>query len=183
MLHQIFPTQRLEEIVFTPITKNIITRYMNGMMSVLWTLPEIVEIFDMAGSTASATYNNLAISTRGEAEKALTRRDSSESDLQASLHRALSYSTPPPAFYRNYCPGGHSDSIFGAPLRDLKTNQDNVSKVMKICIEEVEKRGLDTKGIYSVCGQSCMYWEFMFSSTGRIFIQCTSTTGQLNSHQ
>jgi hypothetical protein len=138
----------------------------------------------MACSTASAKYNNLAISTSVEVETALTRGDSSESELRASHRRDLSFSIPPPAFYRrNYCPSAHSDLIFGASLIDLKTNQDNASKVMRICMEEVEKRGLDTKGIYSVCGQSCVYWEFMFIFTGRIFTQCTSTTGQLNSHQ
>jgi hypothetical protein len=134
-----------------------------------------------------------------EAEKVLARRDTSESDLRASFRRALSFSIfffffffffgpisfsiPPPTFYRNHCPSAHPNSglLFGVPLVGLETNQDNVSKVMKICIEEVEERGLDTKGIYSVNGQSCTYWEFIFSSTGRIFTQCTSTTGQLYS--
>jgi len=40
--------------------------------------------------------------------------------------------------------------IFGVPLVDVETNEDNVPKVMRMCIEEVEKRGLDTKGIYLV---------------------------------
>jgi hypothetical protein len=131
-------------------------------------LPEIVENFDMACSTASAKYNNLAISTRVEVEKVLARRDTSESDLRASFRRALSFSIPPPTFYRNYCPGAHSDFDFRCPLVDLETNQDNVPKVMRICMEEVEKRGLDTKGIYSV-SQSCMYWPWdscLVSQTG-----------------
>ena len=106
----------------------------------------------MARSTASAKYNNVAMSTRVEVEKALAGRDTSESDLRASFRRAFSFSIPPPTLYRNYCPGAHSDSglIFGVPLVDVETDQDNVPDVMRICIEEVEKRGLDTKGIYSV---------------------------------
>ncbi|KAN0140281.1 hypothetical protein V8E53_002177 [Lactarius tabidus] len=123
----------LEEFVFAPITKNIIVRYMDGMI------------------TASAKYNNLAMSTREEVEKVLARRDTSESNLRASFRRMLSVSIPPLAFYRNYCPGAHSDAglIFGEHLVDVETDQDNVPKVMRLCMEEVAKRGLDAKGIYS----------------------------------
>ena len=110
----------------------------------------------MTYSTASANYGDTASSTRVEVEKALTGRDISESDLRASFRRALSFSIPPPTIYRNYCPGVQPESIpdsgmvFGVPLVDVETNQDNVPKVMRICIEEVEKRGLHTKRIYSV---------------------------------
>jgi hypothetical protein len=130
-------------------------------MSVPLTSPESAENFDMACSTASAKYNNLAMSTRVEVENVLAGRDTSESNLRASFRHVLSVSIPPPTFYHNYCPGAHSDSslIFGVPLVDAEANQDNVSKVMRICIEEVEKRGLDTERIYSV-SQSCMYWAW-----------------------
>ena len=88
------------------------------------------------------------MSTRTEVEKALVGTDMS--DLRASFRRALSFSIPPPTLYRNNRPGAHSDLIFGVPLVDVETNEDNVPKVMRMCIEEVEKRGLDTKGIYLV---------------------------------
>ena len=93
-----------------------------------------------------------------EVENALTGRDTSESDLRASFRRSLSFSIPNPTFYRNYRPGVHLDSglIFGVPLVDVETNQDDVPKVMRVCIEEVEKRGLDANGIYSV-SQPCTY--------------------------
>jgi hypothetical protein len=115
---------------------------MDGIMSVPLTSPEIVENFDMLCRTASAKYDSSAIGTRVEVEKVLARRDTSESVLRTSFRRALSFSIPPPTFYRNYCPGAHSDSglIFGVPLVDLETDQDNVPKVMSICMEEVEKR-------------------------------------------
>ena len=109
----------------------------------------------MACSTASEKYGNTATSTRVEVENALIARDTpdSESDLRASLRHALSFSIPPPTFYRNYCPGVNPESIpvsgmvFGVPLVDVETNQDNVPKVMRICIEELEKRGLDNKSL------------------------------------
>jgi hypothetical protein len=124
----------------------------------------------MACSTASAKYNNLAMSTRVEAEKVLAGRDTSESNLLTSFRHVLSVSIPPVAFYCKYGPGAHWDSglIFGEHLVDVETDQDNVPEVMRLCMEEVEKRGLDTKGIYSV-SQSCMYWPWdscVVSQTG-----------------
>ncbi len=102
-----------------------------------------------------AKYDNLAMNTRTEVEKALAGTDTS--GLRASFRRALSFSIPPLTLYRNYRPGAYSDLIFGVPLGvppvELETNEnklDNVPKVMRMCIEEVEKRGLDTKKIYSV---------------------------------
>ncbi|KAH8989327.1 Rho GTPase activation protein [Lactarius hatsudake] len=64
-----------------------------------------------------------------------------------SLGHALSFSIPPLTLYCNYRPDAYSDLIFGVPLVDLTTD---VPKVIRMCIEEVEKRGLDTHKIYSV---------------------------------
>ncbi|KAN0140303.1 hypothetical protein V8E53_002199 [Lactarius tabidus] len=142
----------LEAYVFAPIINTIIMKYMDGMVIV------------------SAMYDNLAISTGEEVEKVLARSDTFEFDLRASFRRALSFSIPPPTFYRNHCPSAHSNSglIFGVPLVDLETNQDKISKVMRICIEEVEKRGLNTKGIYSFRWRFENEKSFSFRSTDNI---------------
>jgi hypothetical protein len=103
---------------------------------------------DTACSTACAKHDNLAMSTKAEVENALVGTDTS--DLRASFRRALSFSIPPPTLYRNYRPGAYSELVFGVSLVDVETNQDNVPKVMRMCIEEVEKRGLNTNKIYSV---------------------------------
>jgi hypothetical protein len=79
---------------------------------------------------------------------AFARTDTS--DLRAPFRRALSCSIPPQTLYRNYRPGAYSELIFGVPLVDLKANEDGVPKVMRECIEEVEKRGLNVVKIYSV---------------------------------
>ena len=71
-------------------------------------------------------------------------------ELKSSFRHALSFSIPPPAVYCNHRPGANSKSIFGVPLVEVETNQGNISKVMKLCIEEVEKRGLNVKKIYEV---------------------------------
>jgi hypothetical protein len=43
MLYQMFPMQCLEELVFTPIVKNVLVKYMDGMTSVLLSLYGIVQ--------------------------------------------------------------------------------------------------------------------------------------------
>ncbi|KAH9175078.1 Rho GTPase activation protein [Lactarius sanguifluus] len=122
----------LEELVFTPVIKNVLVKYMNGMV------------------TARILHDDLAMITRTEVEKALAGTDTS--NLKASFRQAISYSIPPITLYRNYRPSTYSDSnlIFGVPLVDLTTNRDNVPQVMRMCIEEVEKRGLNISKIYSV---------------------------------
>ncbi|KAI9433264.1 hypothetical protein H4582DRAFT_2101673 [Lactarius indigo] len=118
----------LEGLVFTPTIPNVLVKYMDGL-------------------TATYTkHGNLAMSTSAEVEKALAGTDTS--GLRASFGHGLSFSIPPLTLYCNYRPNTYSDLIFGVPLVNLTTNQDYVPKVIRICIEEVEKRGLDTKGIY-----------------------------------
>ncbi|KAI9453197.1 hypothetical protein BJY52DRAFT_1189751 [Lactarius psammicola] len=120
----------LEELVFTPTVKDALVKYMDGMV------------------TACAKHDNLAMNTRTEVEKVLAGTDAP--DLRASFRRSFSFSIPLPTFYRNYRPGAYSDLIFGVPLVDVETNEDNVPRLVRMCTEEVEKRGLNTKQIYSV---------------------------------
>ena len=146
-------------------------------MSVLLSLRGLQE-FDTTctNSTACAKYGNLAMNTRAEVEKASAGTDTS--DLRVSFRRALSFSIPPLAVYRNYRPGVYSDLIFGVPMVDLETS-DNVPKIMRMCIEEVEKRGLNTNKIYSV-SRSRHVLGPMFSVAGGFYIRRRSTTGQWN---
>ena len=136
---------------------------------------------DKACSTACGRYHHLEKSTKAKVEKAVARTDTS--DLRASFRLALSFSIPPLTHYRNYNrPGPYSHLIFGVPLVDVETNQDNVPKVMRMCIEEVEKRGLNTENIYLV---SCS-WRvsgFVFSGASGQSIQRRCTTGQYNPSQ
>ncbi|KAI9448586.1 hypothetical protein H4582DRAFT_2052008 [Lactarius indigo] len=138
----------LEELVFTPTVKNVLVKYMDGMI------------------TTCKTYGELAINTRAKVEKALAGTDTS--DLRTFFRRELSGSIPPPTLYRNYHLGAYSDLIFGVPLVEVETNEDGVPKVMKMCIEEVEKRGLNTKDIYSLRRRFESERPFSFSSADDI---------------
>ncbi|KAH9161827.1 hypothetical protein EDB89DRAFT_2080249 [Lactarius sanguifluus] len=138
----------LEDLVFTTTVKNALAKYMDGMV------------------VACVKYDNLAMSTRAEVEKALAGIDTS--GLAASFRHSLSISIPPLALYCNHRPDAYSDLIFGVPLVDLTTNEDNVPKVMRMCTEEVEKRGLNTHKIYSLRRRLETEKSFSFSPTGNI---------------
>jgi hypothetical protein len=110
----------------------------------LWNLPGS----DLLCSEASAMHGDIAKSTGAGVQDAMGGIDAS--DLRASFRRALSFSTPPLTLYHNYRPSGYSKLIFGVPLEDHRISEDNVPKVIRMCIEEVEKRGLHVDNIYSV---------------------------------
>ena len=93
-------------------------------------------------------YDDLEKRTTAEVKKALAGADTS--DLRASFRRALSFSIPPLTVYRNSRTGGYSNLTFCVPLVDHEMNEDNVPKVMRMCIEEVEMRGLNIDKIYLV---------------------------------
>ncbi|KAH9057732.1 hypothetical protein EDB87DRAFT_1832883 [Lactarius vividus] len=120
----------LEDLVFTTTIKDVLLRYVSGM------------------TTACAMYNHdLTTNLRPEVDKALAGTDTS--NLKASFRHTFSSSVPPPALYLNYRLGAHSNLVFGALLRDCMTDGDCVPKVIRMCMEEVEARGLDTDEIYS----------------------------------
>ncbi|KAH9017977.1 hypothetical protein EDB85DRAFT_2154825 [Lactarius pseudohatsudake] len=120
----------LEDLVFTTAIKDVLLGYVSGMI------------------TACAMYNHDLVANLGpEVEKALAGTDTS--NLKASFRHTFSSSIPPPALYLNYRLGGHSNLVFGVLLRDCMTDGDCVPKVIRMCMKEVEERGLDTYEIYS----------------------------------
>lgn len=104
--------------------------------------------------TCSATFttqSHLATNARTVVEKVSSETDTSV--LAASLRRSLAVSTPPPTLYYNYHVGECQDLIFGVTLVDYATargSENDVPKIIRICIEEVDRRGLDAEGIYRV---------------------------------
>jgi hypothetical protein len=170
-------TQCLEELVFTPTVKNVLVRYMDGMTLVLSSLLDISENLNTVCSSARTACDNLAMSTRAEVEKAMSAAD--VSGLRASFGHALSFSIPPLTLYCNYRRDASADLVFGVPLADLSTNQHNIPNVLRECIEEIEKRGLNTHKIYSV-SRSRRVFGFIFSVAGGFYIRSRDTAGQWN---
>ena len=115
--------------------------------------------------------------TRPGVGKALN--DGDDSELMGSFRRAFSLSVPPVTLYRNYRPSGYSNLIFGAPLVDPTSNQYDVPKVVRMCIAEVEGRGLNVNKIYSVSRSRVeVMLGLLFSSADRFYKRRGCTTGQ-----
>lgn len=84
-------------------------------------------------------------------------RISAEKDVSlftAHIPRLLALATPKPQYYENFSVGECRDLIFGVTLVDYSTakglNEGEVPKIIRICIKEIEQRGLDAEGIYRV---------------------------------
>lgn len=102
----------------------------------------------------SATYttqNHLASHTRSAVDNVCAETDTAI--LVATLHSSIARSTPSPILYYNYHVGECQDLIFGVNLVDYATargSENDVPKSLRICIDEIDKRGLDAEGIYRV---------------------------------
>ena len=97
---------------------------------------------------------NLQLASHGaqQVEKISTSRDMK--GVNAYIAQSLASSIPSPILYRNFYVGECRDLIFGFNLQDYATARDlpegEIPKIVRICIEEVDKRGLDAEGIYRV---------------------------------
>ncbi len=85
--------------------------------------------------------------------------------IAANIPRMLSIMSPRPIHYYNFNVGECKDLIFGVSLVDYATArgplEGDVPKIIRICIEEIDRRGLDAEGIYRasknlVCPTFCV---------------------------
>ncbi|KAH9027952.1 hypothetical protein EDB85DRAFT_78971 [Lactarius pseudohatsudake] len=100
--------------------------------------------------TLCTMHNDLAADARSAVENISAETDTSI--LAASLRSSLALSIPPRTLYHNYDVGECPDLVFGLSLADYATargSQNNVPTILRLCIEEVEKRGLEAEGIYT----------------------------------
>ena len=97
---------------------------------------------------------NLQLTSHGaqQVEKVSTVRDMG--GVHAYIGKSLASSIPNPIPYHNFYVGECRDLIFGFSLQDYATSRDlpegEIPKIVRICIEEVDRRGLDSEGIYRV---------------------------------
>ena len=97
---------------------------------------------------------NLQLTSHGaqQVEKVSTGRDMG--GVHTYIGQSLASSIPNPIPYHNFYVGECRDLIFGFSLQDYATSRDlpegEIPKIVRICIEEVDRRGLDSEGIYRV---------------------------------
>ncbi|KAG8220143.1 hypothetical protein J3R82DRAFT_1169 [Butyriboletus roseoflavus] len=92
--------------------------------------------------------------------RSMVTRISPEKDVSlvtTHIPRALASLIPKPIFYYNYNIGECSDLIFGVSLVDYATSrglgETEIPKIVRICIQEIDERGLESEGIYRVSGR------------------------------
>lgn len=95
-----------------------------------------------------------------EHARAVIQKISPEKDLASAtnqLPRSLESLIPEPILYYNYNVGECNDLIFGVSLVDYATSRGLsdgvVPRIVQLCIAEVDRRGLETEGIYRVSGR------------------------------
>lgn len=80
--------------------------------------------------------------------------DRDVSVIAAKIARTLPSEIPPPILYCNYYVGDCKDFIFGVSLVDYATARNlpegEVPKIVRLCIREIDQRGLNSEGIYRV---------------------------------
>ena len=89
---------------------------------------------------------------RRMADKIVPDQDSAA--IAANIPRMLSIMIPRPIYYYNFNVGECKDLIFGVSLVDYATArgllEGDVPKIIRICIEDIDRRGLDAEGIFRV---------------------------------
>lgn len=74
--------------------------------------------------------------------------------VSSNIVKMLAAQAPKPQYYQNYAVGECRDLIFGVSLVDYATakslGEGEIPKIVRICIKEIDDRGLDAEGIYRV---------------------------------
>uniref|UniRef100_D8PRV3 Rho-GAP domain-containing protein n=1 Tax=Schizophyllum commune (strain H4-8 / FGSC 9210) TaxID=578458 RepID=D8PRV3_SCHCM len=109
--------------------------------------------------------DNLIATTTTETQitthaKPMVDKISPERDVQrmtSFIPRAIASATPEQVHYEHGLQGVCSDLIFGISLTDYATGKNirdgEIPRIVRLCIEEIDKRGLDAEGIYRVSGR------------------------------
>lgn len=103
-------------------------------------------------SATSTTQTQLSKHAREAVEKISSKADGER--LAAHASRSLACAIPDPILYEHGQVGSCNDLIFGLSLGDYATaknlGEGEIPKIVRICIAEIDKRGLDSEGIYRV---------------------------------
>lgn len=101
---------------------------------------------------AFVTQTQLAQHARSMVDRISPERDTIK--LTANIPKSFALAIPKPIMYFNYHVGECKDLIFGVTLADYATarglSEGEIPKIVKLCIEYIDERGLDSEGIYRV---------------------------------
>lgn len=106
-------------------------------------------------TATSSTQMQLFSHARSMVDKISPEKDIAK--LNANIPRSLASAIPEPILYEHGQVGLCNDLIFGISLVDYATakglQEGEVPKIIRICIEEIDRRGLGSEGMYRVSGR------------------------------
>ncbi|KAF8139875.1 hypothetical protein EV363DRAFT_1498278 [Boletus edulis] len=110
--------------------------------------------------TDNMTATTITQTQLSEHARSMVAKISPEKDVSlvtTLIPRALASLIPKPICYYNYNVGECGDLIFGVSLVDYATSrglgETEIPKIVRICIQEIDERGLESEGIYRVSGR------------------------------
>ncbi|KAI0063187.1 RhoGAP-domain-containing protein [Artomyces pyxidatus] len=108
-----------------------------------------------------STQTHLATHALSVVQKISPEDDTSV--IASQIPRSLASAIPKPILYYNYQVGECRDLIFGVSMIDYATSrslqENEIPKIIRLCIAEVDKRGLLSEGIYRVSGRHAIVLE------------------------
>jgi len=129
----------------------------------------------------------LSLHARKNVDKIFPDKDVAR--LVAYTPRSLASAIPDPILYEHGLVGSCNDLIFGFSLGDYATakclREGEIPKIVRICIEEIDKRGLEIEGIYRVaptCQSSSFQLNlaYRFQDAMQLFSQCVLVPAALD---
>lgn len=119
------------------------------------TLKKTLEKYTDNMIATNATQTQLSVHARNNVDKISPEKDVAR--LVAHTPRSLASAIPDPILYEHGLVGSCNDLIFGFSLADYATakclREGEIPKIVRICIEEIDKRGLESEGIYRISGR------------------------------
>lgn len=103
-------------------------------------------------SATSSTQTQLSSHIHSFLDRISPEKDVAK--LKSNIPTSLASAIPDPILYEHGLVGECNDLIFGFSLVDYATAnslpEGSIPKIVRICIEEIDKRGLESEGIYRV---------------------------------
>ncbi|KAJ7225904.1 hypothetical protein GGX14DRAFT_422836 [Mycena pura] len=119
------------------------------------TVKQVLEKYADNMTATSTTQTQLSAHARSIVDKISPEADISK--LVAYIPRSLASAIPDRILYQNGYVGDCQDLIFGFSLVDYATAHNlpegEAPKIVQICVREIDKRGLESEGIYRVSGR------------------------------
>ena len=134
--------------------RKVLEMYNDSLTHVIFVFPRMTSLLTApyTCSAAAATQGQLCEHVGKMIGMISPQRDSAA--IAASIPRLLAAASPKPVYYYNYNVGECKDLIFGVSLVDYATArgplEGDIPKIVKMCIEDIDRRGLDAEGIYRV---------------------------------